>query len=77
MSYIHALTNIRGPQIPNGNVRFQKDDATFCTAKETIQILKTNFLKGLISRFGGISWAPRFCNLTPLHFFSWGTLSKK
>ena len=48
---------------------FQRDDATWHTADETIQSPRETFPGRALSRFGDQNWPPGSCDLTPLDFF--------
>ncbi|GFW50490.1 uncharacterized protein TNCV_2887931 [Trichonephila clavipes] len=69
------ITNFFIPELNNHDVQelwFQKDGATYHTARATIDLLKDTFGDRLISRFGPVNWPPRSCDLTPLDYFLWG-----
>ena len=40
-------------------------------------LLEKSLPNRLISRFGNVSWPPRYSNLTPADFFLWGYLKSK
>ncbi|GFX72249.1 uncharacterized protein TNCV_4551711 [Trichonephila clavipes] len=69
------ITNFFIPELNNHDVQelwFQQDGATCHTARATIDLLKDTFGDRLISRFRGVNWPPRSCDLTPLDYFLWG-----
>ncbi|GFV83698.1 uncharacterized protein TNCV_2554861 [Trichonephila clavipes] len=68
------ITNFFIPELNNYDVQelwFQKDGATFHTARATIDLLKDTFGEPN-SRFGPVNWTPRSCDLIPLDYFLWG-----
>ncbi|GFW55440.1 transposable element Tc3 transposase [Trichonephila clavipes] len=68
------ITNFSIPELNNHDVQelwFLQDGATCHTARDTIDLLKDTFCDRIISRFEPVNWLPRFCDLTPLHYFLW------
>ncbi|CAH2014337.1 unnamed protein product [Acanthoscelides obtectus] len=52
------------------NLWFQQNHATCHTSRET----NTKFV---ISRFGGIHWSARSCDLTSVDYFLWGAVKER
>ena len=69
------FTKIEGEDI--GNIWFQQDRATCCTAKATLDVLRPVFEDRIISRRADIVWPPRCCDLTPLNYYLWGAVRDK
>ncbi|GFU99461.1 uncharacterized protein TNCV_4763221 [Trichonephila clavipes] len=62
------------PELNNHDVQelwFQRDGATYHTARATIDLLKDTFGDRLMSRFGPVNWPQRSCDLTPLDYLLW------
>ena len=59
------------------NIWFQQDGATCHTAEATLDVLRPVFQDSIISRRSDVVWPPRSCDLTPLHYYLWGTVKDK
>ena len=49
----------------------------FNTAEATLDVLRSVFKDGIISRRAHVIWLPRSCDLTPLDYFLWGAVKDK
>lgn len=55
---------------------FQQDEATAHTSRETMQLLRKYFGKGIVSSYGHCNWPSRFPDLTIPDFFRVGYLKE-
>ena len=56
---------------------FQQDGATWHTARETMDLLRSRFGEQFISCLGPVDWPPRSGDITPLDFYLWGYVKSK
>lgn len=73
----YFLPRLREYQSYSSHTWFQQDGATPHTARATMTLLREQFPRKLISRYGDIVWPPRSPDLTPMDFFLWGYLKAK
>ena len=60
-----------------GNIQNQQDGATCHTAEPTLDVLRSVFEYGIISRIADDIWPPRSCDLTPLDYYLWDAVKDK
>ena len=80
-SYRELLTSHVIPQLKShrkySRVIYQHDGAPSHTARETIDLLKTNFSDRLISQHTDWIWPANSPDLSPLDYFFWGLLKMR
>ena len=60
-----------------GNIWFQQDSATCHTAEATLDILLPVFEDNITSPRADVVWPPWSCDLTPLDYCLWGSVTDK
>jgi hypothetical protein len=75
--YVEMLRNFLEPrlnELGNASLWFQQDGVAAHTARASMEVLRENFPRRLISLRGDIPWPARSPDLSPRHFFLWGYL---
>lgn len=66
------IPHLKENEVETEKIWFQQEGTTAHTARVSIAFLQTILPGRVISRYGDVSWPPRFPDITPCDFFLWG-----